>query len=66
MNSAQEMIPEKRTYTVEEIAGILNIGKASAYELVKEGHFHIVKIGKAIRISRRSFDKWLDNAEETY
>ncbi len=60
VNSAQNSISEKRTYTVEEIAEILSIGKAAAYGLVKSGCFHIVKIGKAIRISKRSFDSWLD------
>lgn len=50
----------KRTYSVEEIAEILQIGKASAYRLVKEGHFKIVRIGTTIRISRSSFDEWLD------
>ena len=42
---------ENRTYTVEDIAKILNIGRSSAYNLVKEGHFKIVHIGNAIRIS---------------
>lgn len=60
MNGARENGSEKRTYTVEEIAALLNIGKAAAYDLVKSGCFHIVKIGKAIRISKRSFDLWLD------
>lgn len=54
---------ENRTYTVEDIAKILNIGRSSAYNLVKEGHFKIVHIGNAIRISKRSFDKWLDDLD---
>lgn len=33
---------ESRTYTVEDIAKILNIGKASAYNFVKEGHFRFL------------------------
>lgn len=52
-------MPERRTYTVEEIAAILNIGRTSAYLLVKEGHFKVVRIGNAIRISKKSFDEWL-------
>ena len=48
-------------YTVQEIAQILGIGRTSAYYLVKEGHFKIVRIGNAIRISKRSFDQWLDS-----
>ena len=54
---------ENRTYTVEDIAKILNIGRSSADNLVKEGHFKIVHIGNAIRISKRSFDKWLDDLD---
>lgn len=53
--------PEKRTYLVEEIAAILGIGRTSAYKLVKEEHFKTVRIGNAIRISRKSFDEWLDS-----
>lgn len=53
-------VPEQRTYKVEEIAEILNIGRTSAYNLVKEGHFKIVRIGNAIRVSKKSFDEWLD------
>ncbi len=50
----------KKTYTVAEIAEILNIGRTSAYNLVKENHFKVVKIGASIRISKKSFDDWLD------
>ena len=28
-----------------------------------EGHFKTVRIGSAIRISKKSFDEWLDNSE---
>ena len=56
-------LPESRAYTVEEIAAILNIGRTTAYLLVKEGHFKIVRIGNAIRISKKSFDEWLDSLE---
>lgn len=50
-----------RTYKVDDIAEILNIGRTSAYNLVKEGHFKTVRIGTAIRISKKSFDDWLDS-----
>jgi excisionase family DNA binding protein len=51
---------DKRVYSVEEIAEILYISKGSAYELIKSGAFHIVRIGAAIRVSKKSFDEWLD------
>ena len=53
-------VPQKRTYKVDEIAAMLNIGRSSAYNLVKEGHFNTVRIGNTIRVSKRSFDEWLD------
>ena len=62
-NGTKQELPGKRTYTVEEIAHILGIGRTSAYILVKEGHFKIVRIGNAIRISKRSFDEWLDTLD---
>ncbi len=65
MNSSTQgkLTENKRTYTVDEIARILNIGRTTAYSLVKEGHFKIVRIGSAIRISKQSFDEWLDRQE---
>lgn len=51
---------ERQVYTVEDIANILGIGRTSAYNLVKEGHFRVVRIGNAIRVSKKSFDQWLD------
>ena len=62
-NGTKKESPERRTYTVEDIAHILGIGRTSAYLLVKEGHFKIVRIGNAIRISKRSFDEWLESLE---
>ena len=64
MNQAENRtpgnVPEQRTYMVEDIAVMLNIGRTSAYNLVKEGHFKTVRVGNAIRISKKSFDEWLD------
>ena len=54
----------RRVYTVDEIAEILGIGKNSAYDLIKQGHFKTVKIGTAIRVSRKSFDLWLDSQND--
>ena len=62
-NGTERNIPQPRTYTVEDIAKILGIGRTSAYSLAKEEHFKIVRIGNAIRVSKKSFDEWLDALE---
>ena len=51
--------PQNRTYTVEDIAVILGIGRSSAYKLAKSGSFKIIRIGNMIRISKKSFEEWL-------
>ena len=52
-----------RTYTVDEIAAILGISRSSAYKLVKQDDFSVVRIGNSIRVSKKSFDAWLDALE---
>ena len=47
-------------YTVPEIAAILKISKGEAYRLAKREPFKIIKIGRSIRITKSSFNKWLD------
>ena len=60
-----EMVPvhikEKRAYSVDDIMEILDISRSSAYILIKKNLFRSVKIGNQLRISKASFDKWLDN-----
>ncbi|MFQ7871158.1 MAG: helix-turn-helix domain-containing protein, partial [Coprococcus phoceensis] len=58
--NAQSPTKNKKTYTVEEIAEQLDISKKVAYSLVKSGQFSYVRAGKAIRVSKVSFDKWLN------
>ena len=64
MNQAENRtpgnVPEQSTYKVADIAVMLNIGRTSAYNLVKEGHFKTVRVGKGIGVSKKSFGEWLD------
>ena len=53
----KKSLPEPRTYTVEQIAAMLNIGRTTAYQLVKQEEFRIV------RVSKKSFDEWLESLE---
>jgi len=54
-------VSEKRTYTVDEIQDILGISRPTAYNLVKKDLFRSIRIGGQIRISKKSFDEWLDH-----
>ena len=52
--------PQKRAYTVDEIAILLQISKSKAYDLCRQGIFKTIKVGRAVRVSKLSFDEWLD------
>lgn len=54
---------EKRCYTVKELQEILDVSRPTIYELLKMNVFSWVKIGTTYRISKKSFDEWLDELE---
>ena len=57
-------VPEKRSYSMKEIQEILGVSKITALKLVQRNLFHTVRVGNRIRISKRSFDEWLDGQRE--
>lgn len=56
---------EKRSYSVSEAAEILGVSKQSVYNLCAQGTFKTVRIGTRLRISKKSFDDWLDGSNQT-
>ena len=64
-NSNLKRVPEqpagKRCYTVEDLQAMLEISRGSVYELLKRKEFKWFQIGGGRnRISKKSFDEWLD------
>ena len=58
---AQKEIPETRCYTVPDLQVILHISRGSVYELLRRKEFKWFQIGNGrYRISKKSFDEWLD------
>ena len=51
----------KRTYSVEEVRTILGISRRKAYELCNSNSFKVLRIGRTLRVSKASFDFWLDH-----
>jgi excisionase family DNA binding protein len=48
------------TYTVEEVARLLNISRGAAYQHVREGRIPAERLGRSWRIPRKRFHAWLD------
>ena len=59
--NAPEAVPERRCYTVEDIQIMLGISRGSVYKLLEQKEFRWIKVGTAYRISKKSFDEWLDS-----
>ena len=51
---------EKRCYTVKELQEILGISRPTVYNLLKKNEFRWIRPGGKYRISKKSFDDWLD------
>lgn len=62
-DGTMESIQECRTYTVSDVARILGVSTNAVYRLIPENLFRSVRIGSAIRISKRSFDHWLESLD---
>lgn len=58
---SNQAVNEKKTYSVLEIADILQISKSKAYELCRDADFKVIRLGRTIRISKVSFDSWLNS-----
>lgn len=50
-----------KTYTIEELQKVLQVGRNKAYELVRTGKIKSVRVGKQIRIPEKYLDEFLTN-----
>jgi len=56
MKSQLDNLPE--VLEVTDIQKFLEIGRNQAYDLCNSGQFHIVRIGRSIKIPKLSFVNW--------
>ena len=52
------------TLRVEDLMPILNIGRNTAYELVRSKQIYSVKIGRQLRIPKQALIDYLENTDE--
>ena len=63
VSTHSKAVSEKRSYSVAEVAEILNVSKRSVYNLCANSVIKSVKIGTQLRISKKTFDKSLDGED---
>ncbi len=59
-NSFHDLHDLPMTLRVEELMPILDIGRNTAYELIRSGQIRSVRIGRQIRIPREALLEFLD------
>ena len=50
------------TLRVEDLIEILHIGRKTAYELVRSGQIHSIKIGRQLRIPKQALIDYLNSS----
>ena len=62
-NTFRQTEPDIRAYTVDDIQYILKVSRTTVYELLKSKKIHSVRGGGQYRISKKSFENWLNGEE---
>ncbi len=52
------------TYTVDEVAAVLGIGRSVAYQYVRTGVIPAERIGRRWLVSRKRLHAWLDGVTD--
>lgn len=72
MNNCEEKMPtasstptpivqDIRCYTIEDLMAMLILSRPTVYRLLKQNEFRWFKVSGAYRISKASFDAWLND-----
>lgn len=59
---------EQKVYSISDVQEILGVSRTKAYEYIKKVYeekkpFRVIKVGNNYRISKASFDRWLDGSD---
>jgi len=49
---------ERQWWTVKELQVVSGLGRTKCYELIASGELEAMKVGRAVRVSRTSFEEW--------
>lgn len=61
-NEAVELVPI--VYTMPEVARLLCIGRATAYNLAHQADFPAFRRGRSVRVKKTDLDEWIERKKE--
>ena len=63
MEARAGRVAGRATYTVDEVAVLLDLSRGNAYRYVREGVIPAKRIGRRWMVPRKSFHAWLESCE---
>ncbi len=64
MESPQEGTPQRLLLRIPEVAETLGMGRTKIYEMIATGELPTIRIGRAVRISVTTLQKWVEEREQ--
>jgi len=63
MEANQGMTAGRATYTVDEVAVMLDLSRGNAYRFVREGVIPAKRVGRRWMVPRKTFHEWLETCD---
>jgi excisionase family DNA binding protein len=64
MESPQDGAPQRLLLRIPEAAETLGLGRTKIYELIAIGELPTIRVGRAVRISVSTLQKWVEAREQ--
>ena len=64
LRSPQKGAPQRLLLRIPEVAETLGIGRTKIYELIATGELPTIRVGRAVRISVSTLQKWVEAREQ--
>jgi excisionase family DNA binding protein len=64
MENPQEVAPQRLLLRIPEVAETLGIGRTKIYEMIATGELPTIRVGRAVRISVSTLQKWVEEREQ--
>jgi excisionase family DNA binding protein len=63
MNQQREILPQRLLLRISEAAEVLGLSRAFVYALIAKNELPTVRVGRAVRISYSSLQRWIAQRE---
>lgn len=64
METTYEPAPQRLLLRIPEVMTLLGLGRTTIYQLIATGELPVVRVGRAVRISRVALDKWVEERQQ--